>query len=463
MTVYRPRIIASGQILAHVPDLVFSGSKPAREITADPLLVQQIAASLRSDDLASRYLPNQVFIGAEPPRALLNPGMPWWSNPLGAQRLGRSGALFSQDEFLAALAAVDSSGLLNLRHEPALQRGTPQEEAVASLSVTRQAVDTGTGAVELIGARGPLGSVSWGYPGDEALSPTVVLENLATKASGALALAHVLRTSGIDPQQLDLVISCSEEAIGDRYQRGGGNLGKAIAEAVGAGRSSGFDVKNFCAGPIPALVVASSLVAAGVANTVVVVAGGSLPKLGMKFQGHLKSDMPVLEDCLGGVAAVISAAGDGPIIRHDAVGMHSVAAGGSNQQIFNELVFDPLEKVGLKATDVDMFGTELHNPELTEPQGSGNVPMRNYRMLSALAARRGHISTSEVEEFLNARCVAGFAPTQGHIASAICLLPHVFAELNAGRMHRAQLIAKGSLFLGRMSGLSDGMSVLVES
>ena len=97
----------------------------------------------------------------------------------------------------------------------------------------------------------------------------------------------------LDPASLDFVISCSEEAVGDRYQRGGGNMGKAIAEAVGAGRASGFDVKNFCAAPIPALVVAASLVETGVADRVAVVAGGCVAKLGMKFRGHLKSGMPI--------------------------------------------------------------------------------------------------------------------------------------------------------------------------
>ncbi|MGI8427781.1 MAG: DUF5940 domain-containing protein, partial [Solirubrobacteraceae bacterium] len=56
----------------------------------------------------------------------------------------------------------------------------------------------------------------------------------------------------------------------------------------------------------------------------------------------------------------------------------------------------------------------------------------------------------------------GFAPTQGHIASALCYVPHARARLGAGQARRVQLIAKGSLFLGRMSEQSDGMSVILE-
>jgi betaine reductase len=88
--------------------------------------------------------------------------------------------------------------------------------------------------------------------------------------------------------------------------------------------------------------------------------------------------------------------------------------------------------------------------------------MRNYRTIAALAVQQGQIAASEMPELLATRCVAGFAPTQGHIASAICLLPHIVQAMRKGKLGRAQLIAKGSLFLGRMTSLSDGMSVVIE-
>lgn len=47
-----------------------------------------------------------------------------------------------------------------------------------------------------------------------------------------------------------------------------------------------------------------------------VVGGGSLPKLGMKFQGHLRHGMPILEDIIGGVAVLVTADdGDSPVRR----------------------------------------------------------------------------------------------------------------------------------------------------
>jgi len=113
-------------------------------------------------------------------------------------------------------------------------------------------------------------------------------------------------------------------------------------------------------------------------------------------------------------------------------------------------------------TDVDDFATELHNPEITEPQGSGDVAARNYRTMAALAVRRGDIERDAMGGFVAERGMPGFAPTQGHLASALCYLPHALRRLTTGGAGRVCLVAKGSLFLGRMCQLSDGMSMLLE-
>jgi 3-hydroxy-3-methylglutaryl CoA synthase len=291
----------------------------------------------------------------------------------------------------------------------------------------------------------------------------VLLDNLASKATATLALLHLLDRHGIDPASIDYVLGCGEEAIGDRYQRGGGNLAKAVAEAAGLTQASGADIKNFCAAPVPALVIAASLVSSGVFGRVAVIAGGSMAKLGMKFQGHLKSQMPVLEDVLGGAAALVT--GDdaiSPRIRLDGVGRHRVSAGGSAAQIMQALAVEPLDRLAIAMTDIDDYATELHNPEVTEPQGSGNVPERNYRTIAALAARRGDISKEQIGSFVKEHGMPGYAPTQGHLASSLCYLPHAVERLTTGTANRVMLIAKGSLFLGRMCQLSDGMSVLLE-
>ena len=126
------------------------------------------------------------------------------------------------------------------------------------------------------------------------------------------------------------------------------------------------------------------------------------------------------------------------------------------------LAVEPLARHGIAMTEVDDYATELHNPEITEPQGSGNVPERNYRTIAALAAAKGDIERASIAEFVKQRGMPGFAPTQGHLASSLCYLPHAVERLTAGDAARVLLLAKGSLFLGRMCQLSDGMSVLLE-
>ena len=139
------------------------------------------------------------------------------------------------------------------------------------------------------------------------------------------------------------MIGSGEEAVGDRYQRGGGNLAKAVAEQAGCAGATGVDVKGFCCGPVHALAIAGSLVAAGVFSRVAVIGGCALAKLGMKYQGHLRHGQPILEDTLVGVALLVEGDdGRSPRLRLDAIGRHTVAAGSSQKAIVEALVRDPL-------------------------------------------------------------------------------------------------------------------------
>lgn len=470
-----PAVISGASaILAHTPGLVRLGSKPRRELAANPGLEPDLLASLRSFEQAVSYPPHRAFLGALHPRDL--PPRPWVSDPTNGEssRFVSAGEIMPEEEFLALMASVDEFDLLTLDTAVAERAGAALAAHPLAEMLSRERLAAAAGDVHSAAAEdgslalspngdGPVGALRRAHEADEALSAPVLLENLAAKASAALALMHLLRASGTDPGSIEYVIGCGEEAIGDRYQRGGGNLAKAAAAAAGLDNASGVDVKNFCAAPMPALLIGASLVSSGVFTRVAVVAGGSLPKLGMKFQGHLRHGMPVLEDVLGGAAVLIEADdGASPALRVDAVGTHKVAAGGSAPQIMEALTVEPLTRAGLKMTEVDDYATELHNPEVTEPQGSGNVPERNYRLIAALAARRGEIARDEMPAFVSERGMPGFAPTQGHIASALCYVPHALRRLTDGPAQRVQLIGKGSLFLGRMSELSDGMSVMLE-
>ncbi|MGH3512471.1 MAG: glycine/sarcosine/betaine reductase complex component C subunit beta [Pseudonocardiaceae bacterium] len=465
-------IRAASLVLAHTPGLARLGSKPARTLPADAELTRSFLAHLRSFDDAVGYPAHQAFLGSCHPREL--PPRPWVGTSMaGAQRFAPFGELMPEDEFLGLMAAVDEFDLLVLTPEVAERAAKKLAEHPMAAHLDLARVSAAAGDVDAALASGALpvhlapdclaGALRGAHEEDESLVAHILLENLACKATGTLALLHLLQDHGVDPAGIGYTISCSEEAVGDRYQRGGGNMGKTIAAVAGLTESSGADVKNFCAAPIPALVIAASLVVAGVFEQVVVLAGGSQPKLGMKFEGHLRHGLPVLEDVLGGVAVLVTADdGISPRIRLDAVGRHRVSSGGSGAQILHDLTVQPLEAIGARMCDVDDYATELHNPEITEPQGSGDVAARNYRTIAALAVRRKEITRDEIGSFVAQRGMPGYAPTQGHLASAVCYLPHALTRLTTGPADRVLLLAKGSLFLGRMSQRSDGMSILLQ-
>ena len=463
-----PVVAAASQVLAHTPGLARHGSKPSRELPKDPGVERAFVAALRDFRHAVSYPPHQAYLGALHPRAL--PSRPWANcDADGLDRFGPDGEIMPEEEFLGLLAVVDEFGLVALEQSSADRAGAALGEHphaarfdLARIEKARGAT-AATGSLPLYVGEAVAGAFNRAHDADDALTAAVLLENLSGKATATLALLDLLQRYDIDPASIDYVLGCGEEAIGDRYQRGGGNLAKAVAQSAGLTEASGADVKDFCAAPVPALVIAASLVSAGVFGRVAVVAGGSLAKLGMKFQGHLAKGLPVLEDVMGGAAALVQADdGKSPVIRLDAVGRHRVAAGGSNQQIMEALAVEPLARHGLPLTSVDDYATELHNPEVTETAGSGNVPDRNYRTIAALAIRRGDIARDQLDAFVQERGMPGFAPTQGHLASALCYLPHALRRITSGAAERAMLIAKGSLFLGRMCQLSDGMSILLE-
>ena len=106
--------------------------------------------------------------------------------------------------------------------------------------------------------------------------------------------------------------------------------------------------------------------------------------------------------------------------------------------------------------------TDCNDADITEPAGSGDIPARNYKMIAGLAALRGEIDREAIPAFVRERGMPGFSPTQGHVASAIPYAAHAIDALTAGSMDRVMLLAKGSLFLGRMTQMSDGISVLLE-
>jgi len=399
----RPVIRAARLALAHVPDLVLSGSKPRRELAVAPELCPAIRAHLRPFDAAVTYPPHQVMLGNLSPESLREIARPWHLQPLKESRSeGPAGFLVDERTFYGWLARADTANLIlwNTRFVPQIEpelRST-QIKMAPSDSVARM-LTAGGEALFGGGESEPVGVVLPAQPQDDSLAAPVLLENLAAKATGAMALHHLLKEGGGD-EAVDFLLGCGEEAVGDRYQRGGGNLAKAMGELAEVRTAGGVDIKAFCAAPVHGLILAGALVASGLYRRVVVVGGGSLAKLGMKFRGHLAADYPILEDVLVGIAVEVAPDdGRSPVLRLESTTVLRIADGVAPHHVAAALTLAPLQRHGLRLQDVDRFAVELHNPDITEPAGSGDVPATNYRMISALAAKAGEISREEMPGF----------------------------------------------------------------
>ncbi len=466
---------AAANVLVHVPDLVRYGSKPWREAQGKEQAPGSEFVGLRSFKDALSYPPNQAFIGNITPEKMNDIPSPWYENPLlDASHESPFGEILPQSAFYTLIEAADQFGLIMLDKER-IDSGVVNSESAAALldrekpakeykrEEISERIERGE-ALPLFVASELLGCVRRDHDADESLDARILLENLAAKASGAYALSRLLTQESIAPEQIEYVISCSEEAVGDRYNRGGGNLAKTIAEMAGCVNAAGVDVKSFCAAPVNALVHAAALIEAEVVENAVVVGGGSMAKLGMKAYFHLEKGVPVLEDVLGGLAFFLTKnSGDGPRVNLEISGRHVMGKPSTPQGLAEALVRDPLARARRKLTSVDKYAVELHNPEIMLPAGAGDVAAANYRMLAALAVMGGEIEREEIPGFIKTHGMRGFAPTQGHIPAGVPFLGHALERMRTGALVSTMVVAKGSLFLGRMSRQADGASVLLET
>ncbi|MEW8973403.1 MAG: glycine/sarcosine/betaine reductase complex component C subunit beta [Tissierellaceae bacterium] len=472
-------IKGAGYVLVHAPDMVIhNGTTQTTERTLNPdsQYLKDIEKHLRSYDEVINYLPNQVYIGNHRPSELREYPQPWYDKDISdATRKGRLGEIMPQDEFIGLIKIVDVFDLVKLTKEftkdvkkKLEEHPLIKEELISRLKEGEVISDierfiSEQGAEGLYHQGELVGCIKKAHDIDQNLSAHVLFENLVSKASGVIAALHLLDKNNIDPEEIEYIIECSEEACGDMNQRGGGNFAKSIGEFAGLKNATGSDTRGFCAAPAHAMVVAASLVQAGTFKNVMIVSGGSTAKLGMNGKDHVKKGMPILEDVIGGFGMVISKNdGESPILRTDLVGRHTVGTGSSPQAVITSLVTEPLDRSGLKITDIDRYSVEMQNPDITKPAGAGDVPTSNYKMIAALGVKRGELDRKEINKFIEEHGMEGWAPTQGHIPSGVPYIGFGREEILEGSIHRAMIVGKGSLFLGRMTNLFDGISIVME-
>lgn len=472
-------IKGTSYILVHVPDMVIhNGTTQTTERTVNPNseYLKQIKDHLRSFDQVVAYLPNQTYIGNLSPEELGKYDQPWYDKSLdNAERFGKYGEIMPQDEFIVLIQMCDVFDLVKLenkfleetkkklKNHPLFDDGLIQRiKAGDEADAIKRYVEE-EHAEPLYNNNVLVGCVKRAHDLDVNLNAHVMHENLVSKASNVLSLLNLVYKNNINKEDIEYVIDCSEEACGDMNQRGGGNFAKACAEVAGFVNATGSDTRGFCAGPTHALIEAAALVKAGVFKNVVVSAGGATAKLGMNGKDHIKKGVPVLEDVLGGFAVLVSENdGVNPEINLDLVGKHTVGTGSSPQAVITSLV-SSLDKAGMKITEVDKYSVEMQNPDITKPAGAGDVPSANYKMIGALAVKRGDIDKKDLAEFTEKHGMQGWAPTQGHIPSGVPYIGYCRQDILDGKIKNAMIVGKGSLFLGRMTNLFDGVSFIIEA
>ena len=471
-------IKGASYVLVHTPDMVlYNGTTQTTEKIVNPEseYLKEVPKNLRSFEDAVNYWPNQTYIGNVHPDELAGVEFPWFDKKKeGASRYGKYGEIMPQEEFLFLVQASDMFEVVRLAKEFVAKY---KDAFAANPIITEDIVSKIHEGVELseiehfvneehaegLYHEGKLvGCVKRAHDIDVNLSAHVMHENLMSKASSVLALLYAVRNAGIDKSEVEYVIDCAEEACGDMNQRGGGNFAKAAAEVAGLVNATGSDARGFCAAPTHAVIEAAALVKSGAYKTVVVTSGGCTAKLGMNGKDHIKKGLPILEDCLGGFAVVISENdGVNPEIDLNMLGRHSVGTGSAPQNVIGSLVADPLDRAGLKITDIDKYSPEMQNPDITKPAGAGDVPLANYKMIAALAVKRGELDRKELAGFTTKHGLTGWAPTQGHIPSGVPYIGFAREDILEGKIKNAMIIGKGSLFLGRMTNLFDGVSFVI--
>lgn len=470
---------AAGYILAHTPDMVIhNGTTQTTErvVNPDSEYLKVLKDHLRTYDEVVKYPPNQAYIGNITPDELSKYAMPWHDKEApDASKYGKFGEIMPQEEFIGLMQICDVFDLVKLeKNFASLSKNLLIENKLISSDLVGQIkegeeLDTIMRFIEeehaepLYNNGEVVGCVKNAHDVDTNLSAHVLFENLVSKASCAFSIINMLDKNNINKDDIDYVIDCCEEACGDMNQRGGGNFAKAAAEIAGLNNATGSDVRGFCAGPAHAMVHAAALVKSGTFKNVIVCAGGSTAKLGMNGKDHVKKGMPILEDMVAGFAVLVSENdGESPEIRNDIVGRHTVGTGSSPQAVISSLVSEPLGKAGMKITDIQKYSAEMQNPDITKPAGAGDVPNANYKMIGALAVKMGNLDRKELPSFIEKHGMVGWAPTQGHIPSGVPYLGFARDDIMAGTVKNAMIVGKGSLFLGRMTNLFDGISFVIE-
>ncbi|MBR0093555.1 MAG: glycine reductase, partial [Lachnospiraceae bacterium] len=258
-------IKGTGYVLAQAPGMVVhNGTTQTTErvVNPDSEYLKKLPEHLRSYEDCVSYPPNQVYIGNLHPDDLSGFEFPYYDKKADkADRYGKYGEIMPEEEFLILCQTCDVFEVYMLdkafvaAHRAAFEKNPIITEDIKARVVEGHELSEIEGFVNNEHAEGLyhdgklVGCVKRAHDIDVNLSAEVMLENLVNKASGVLSVLYAVKNAGMDKNEIEYVIDCSEEACGDMNQRGGGNFAKAIAEIAGLANATGIDARGFCAGP----------------------------------------------------------------------------------------------------------------------------------------------------------------------------------------------------------------------
>jgi len=107
----------------------------------------------------------------------------------------------------------------------------------------------------------------------------------------------------------------------------------------------------------------------------------------------------------------------------------------------------PLEELGLSMLDVDDMPPSSTTPRSRTPglRECSRAQLQDTRRPRRAAG--GH-RRDAIPQFMAERACPASLPSQGHLGSALCYLPHAVRRLTSGNATRVAYDCKGSLFLG---------------
>ena len=187
---------------------------------ADSEFLKNLPSHVQSWEQAASYAPNLTYIGAMTTDELSSHPQPWYSN-LSAEpkRFGKYGEIMPEDEFLGLLDICDVFDLIwlekgfaeaiakKLESHPLLGESQLKRlEKGHELSEIEKEVQN-AGALPLYLGEKVVGCCRKGHDLDENLTAYILLENIACKAGGVLALLHLLKNTVWPPLKSILLLS----------------------------------------------------------------------------------------------------------------------------------------------------------------------------------------------------------------------------------------------------------------